>query len=134
MAARVAPIATGCALAAAAVTVALVDPSSPDSVYPPCLFHATTGLWCPGCGLTRATHHLLNGDVAASLSTNVFTPLVLLGLAGAWFTWLLRAWGRPVRPLGQRMSRPAGAVLLAAVVVFGVLRNIPLAPLDALAP
>jgi hypothetical protein len=132
--ARLAPVAVGCALVGAAVTVALVDPSSPDSLYPPCLFHAATGLWCPGCGLTRGTHHLLNGDLVASLGSNVFTPLVVVGIALAWFAWLSNSFGRPVRSVGQWLPPRVSAMLMVTLVVFGVLRNLPVEPLDVLAP
>lgn len=40
----------------------------------PCLFHWLTGLYCPGCGGTRAALHLLHGDIAGSLR---YHPLVL---------------------------------------------------------
>lgn len=39
----------------------------------PCLFHLLTGLYCPGCGGTRAFLALLRGDLALSLS---YHPLV----------------------------------------------------------
>ena len=34
----------------------------------PCLFHLMTGLYCPGCGGTRAVRALFRGDLAMSLS------------------------------------------------------------------
>ena len=40
----------------------------------PCLFHLTTGLYCPACGGTRAFRALLRGDLAMSLQ---YHPLVL---------------------------------------------------------
>jgi len=39
-------------------------------VYPRCVFHTLTGLQCPGCGTTRALHHLLHGDVAGAFHLN----------------------------------------------------------------
>ena len=39
----------------------------------PCLFHLLTGLYCPGCGGTRAFLALLRGDLSLSLS---YHPLV----------------------------------------------------------
>lgn len=44
--------------------------------YPPCLFHALTGLQCPGCGTTRALHHLLHGDVAGAFRLNAMLFVV----------------------------------------------------------
>ena len=59
------------ALAAAAglVLVYRFDPAHVH-FFPPCLFHALTGLQCPGCGSTRALHHLLHGDVGGALRLN----------------------------------------------------------------
>lgn len=40
----------------------------------PCIFQAVTGLYCPGCGGTRAVKYLLTGQIAKSLQ---YHPLVL---------------------------------------------------------
>lgn len=41
--------------------------------FGPCLFHAMTGLYCPGCGGTRAVWYLLHGHLCLSFR---FHPLV----------------------------------------------------------
>lgn len=114
--------------------VAVADPAAEGSRFPPCLFHVSTGLWCPGCGLTRATHHLLRGDVPAALATNVFTPLVIAAIVAAWWAWLRRAAGRPTPTPAERLPARAVPLLAATFVVYGVARNLPFAPFDALAP
>ncbi len=43
----------------------------------PCLFHLLTGLYCPGCGGTRAVKYLLTGHPVLSLQ---YHPLVLYGV------------------------------------------------------
>ena len=118
----------------AAALVAANDPAAPGSRFPSCTFRQLTGLWCPGCGLTRGTHHLLNGDLGAAVASNVFTPLVALALAGAWWAWWRHAGGHRTGGVLDRAPRWASPVLLGAVVVFGVVRNLPIAPFDALAP
>lgn len=132
---RAAPIACGCVLAGAAVYTAAVDPSTAGAHFPGCLFRATTGLWCPGCGLTRGVHALLRGDVGEALAMNVFTPLAVVLIAGAWWGWLRRAWDRPPsRWVAGRLpvwTSTAGGVALAT---YGVARNLPWAPFRALAP
>jgi hypothetical protein len=130
---RIAPVASGCALAAAALFVATNDPSAPGSRFPVCGFHAATGLWCPGCGLTRATHHLLTGDLGAALSSNVFTPFVLSAIVLSWAVWTLGAFGREIRNPITRMPAWAGPALVVVVFAFGVVRNLP-GPWSALAP
>ena len=65
--------------------VGLRNPTSGGFV--PCPFHAITGLWCPGCGMTRALHHLLHGDVAGAVSSNLFLPVVVVVVGWAWLAW-----------------------------------------------
>ena len=131
---RAAAVACGCALAGAAVGVAVFDPSSPTSRFPACAFHAATGLWCPGCGLTRGTHTLLRGDLVGAMGSNLFTPFVLLAIVLAWATWTARSFGRQVRNPITHLPRWWGPALLVAFVAFGVVRNLPITPLSALAP
>ncbi|MDR4007522.1 MAG: DUF2752 domain-containing protein, partial [Ruminococcus sp.] len=39
---------------------------------PPCYIHQFTGLYCPGCGATRAVYALVHGDILLSLRQNAF--------------------------------------------------------------
>jgi len=70
-------ISIGAAITAAAGAFVLYrfDPAVVH-FYPPCVFHALTGLRCPGCGSTRALHHLLHGDVAGAFRLNPMLFLV----------------------------------------------------------
>ena len=119
---------------AAAVTLAAIvlyarDPAE-DGSYPLCPLNATTGLYCPGCGTLRALHQLLHGRLDRSLALNPLTVLAVPFLAYHFAVWLLPSLGwRRVAPSGR-----ATWALLLVVVGFGILRNLPLAPFDALAP
>lgn len=130
---RLGPIAAGGALLAAGTYVAAVDPSDVGSRYPICSFHQLTGLWCPGCGLTRGAHELLNGDVVSALSLNVFLPIVIVAIVGGWWLWLRRAWHLPAPRWTGSVRRFAPAIVVC-VAAFGVLRNVPLSPFSWLAP
>jgi hypothetical protein len=126
---RLAPVVVGGGLAAAAVYTAVRNPAT-DGGFIPCPFHATTGLWCPGCGLTRGVHALLTGHPLAALGENVFTPLAVVGILVVWWAWLRRAWARSTwRP---SLGAAASVTLAALLVLYGVLRNLP--GLGALAP
>jgi hypothetical protein len=131
---RAAPIACGGALAASAAFLATHDPGAAGSRYPTCVFHQMTGLWCPGCGLTRGAYQLLHGHVGAAMSYNIFTPLALVTIVAAWFLWVRAAWGAiPIR-VSQRAARSLAVILSILVLGYGVLRNLPVDPLRALAP
>ena len=123
------PVAVAGAAAGVAAFVGAVDPNEPGH-YPTCPFLWLTGLFCPGCGALRTLHALVHLDVPAALSLNVlvaaFVPLLVLW----WGRWTYRQWtGRP-----RRWLAPAWSLwtLLAVVVAFWVLRNLP--GLEVLAP
>ena len=111
------------AAATACVVVLRFPPGSPAANrLPKCLFHEWTGLYCPGCGGTRALYALLHGELKTSLHDNLL--LIPVGLTAAALI---------VRPqIGLR--RPVAIAILVIVVGFTVLRNIPCAPFTALAP
>jgi len=92
--------------------------------YPRCLFHALTGLQCPGCGGLRAAHRLLHGDLAGAFHFNplmvMLAPLVVVWLAAYGIQWTrsARIWNSFSRPIW-------GWTLLAISVAFGIIRNLP---------
>jgi hypothetical protein len=120
------PIACGCGLAAAAVYVGLHDPAT-GAIGVPCPLRTVTGWWCPGCGLTRATHRLLRGDVAGALRFNLFVVVVLAAILVSWVSWLAHAAGRsiPGPELGARTRRWLIGTTIAAAAAFAVARNLP---------
>ena len=66
-------IATGCSLLVLvilALYLATGDLSKGSRFLPRCGFHELTGLYCPGCGNTRASYALLHGDVGSAIGQN----------------------------------------------------------------
>lgn len=121
---------SACAAGAAAV-LSLVDPTRPGSLLPGCPVHALTGLYCPGCGSTRALHALLRGDVPMALSMN---PLLVLSLPFVTLMALSAA-GLLPRSLDPLMRVLGDArIWLVLLVGYAVLRNLPWFPFTALAP
>jgi hypothetical protein len=127
-----APVAAlGCMAAAVGYTL-LADPtrSSADAA-PTCLLKLTTGLDCPGCGGTRAFWYLLHGDLPAAARHHlvfVFVLPFLLYLYVAWAAEHMFGWRLPQLRVTPTM---VGAVL-AAWMVFSVLRDLPWAPFTSL--
>jgi hypothetical protein len=113
--------------------VAVTDPAHHQTLIPPCPFHAATGLWCPGCGLTRATNAFLHGHFMAGFGYNLFTPLLFALIGWTWLAWTGKAFGRAI-PEPAAVPKKVWAGVIVAVAVFTVARNIPVSPLSALAP
>jgi hypothetical protein len=115
-------------LAALAGTAWVFAVNPVDSPWmPQCAFHWLTGLHCPGCGCLRAAHALLHGQLADALAFNL---LFVVGIPLAAIAWI---WNR-CRPQ-QVALRPMWAWWLVVVlVVFGVVRNVPVYPFNLLAP
>lgn len=93
-----------------------------------------TGLWCPGCGLTRGFHQLFTGHPLTALQYNLFVPLVLLAVVAGWWSWLRVSRDKQRLSLPSWALRPIAVYLPIALVTYGVLRNIPTAPFTSLAP
>ena len=99
---------------------------------PPCQFHEWTGLFCPGCGTTRAVHFLLRGDWKISLHYNplviLFLPVLLLLL----FQWIYEIFHQKNFHFPFKAKLYLGIAIV--VIVFFVLRNLPLAGFEILRP
>lgn len=52
------------------------DPAG-GGLFPRCLFLQATGYRCPGCGLQRALHALLHGEVAEAFAYNYYLLVIL---------------------------------------------------------
>lgn len=111
--------------AAALGYVAAVDPNEPGH-YPLCPSLALLGIDCPGCGLTRGTHDLIQGDVAGALDHNILLVVVVPLTLVLWLGWVRRAWTghTPAVTAGQQRRRTILLVVgLVAALAFGVVRN-----------
>jgi hypothetical protein len=125
-----------CACGGATAFLYAVDPNR-HAVYPQCLLYNATGIYCAGCGATRAIHALLHGRVIEALHDNalfvVALPLILY-LAGSYAlaAWRADAW--PKIPVDSRKLAWRGIAIFLLMIAFMVLRNLPGAPFDWLKP
>ena len=109
----------------AAVAVALVYAFDPASAgfFPACPFHLLTGLQCPGCGATRALHHLLHGDVAGAFRLNALLILASPLLSCGVYVELRAHLGG--KQLPAVLYRPwFGWTLAAVIAAWSVIRNV----------
>jgi Protein of unknown function (DUF2752) len=117
---------------AATIVIFLFNPTQ-NAFYPRCLLYLTTGLYCPGCGSLRCVHQLSHGHFLAALHDNLLLVLALpvIGVYG-WRS--ARSWLKG-EPLPRIILRPFWvAALVTVVILFTILRNIPAAPFNWLAP
>lgn len=117
----------------ACVVLYLFDPAAKDDPYPNCPFLWLTGYYCPGCGTLRAYHQVLRGDPGTALGLNPLTvvalPALVYAVASAWLTGY-RGRGLPM----PRFHPNAGWAVAGVLIVFGVIRNVPLDALDWMHP
>ena len=100
----------------------------------PCVVHRLTGLFCPGCGSSRALGSLLRLELYQAFRWN---PLVVMLLPFALFylVWGSVSWVRVGRnTLDDRIPSKLLWAVLAAALVFFVLRNLPWYPFTLLQP
>lgn len=100
--------------------------------YPLCFFHKTTGLLCPGCGALRGLHQLLHGHLAAAFR---FNPMLIVSLPFVvWFGARFARQKAAHQPLSLGLRPGWLWLILAAVLVVSVLRNLPGTTLALLRP
>ena len=117
------------AAGAALLLYFFVEPK--NGILPKCFFHELTGLYCPGCGVQRSFHALLNGHVLTAIDYNLlfilFLPLIIYFI-------LTFTWGKKLA-VSSFIYKPVFSFTVVIVVVsFWVLRNIPVTPFSWLAP
>ena len=118
----------------AAAAFHLKQSGADASLMPPCVLYNATGLHCVGCGMTRATHAALNGRFAEAFFHNplgvILLPIAVLAIALEAIAWVRgRSGGPRIRP-----GRRGLWAMVAIILVYGVLRNIPYWPFTILAP
>lgn len=117
----------------ACIVLYLFNPAADDDPYPNCPFLWLTGYYCPGCGSLRAYHQLLRGNADAALGLNPITvlalPAMIYALASAWLLGF-RGTGLP----SPRWRPGAAWGIGALLVVFAIVRNLPLDALEWMRP
>lgn len=113
----------------------LNDPSisQEGTVFAVCPFHHITGLHCPGCGSQRAVHDLLHLRLYEAIQHNAMLILVSIIIIGKGYAlWSKKYFTTYYYDLtGQSWFT---YLVVVAVLLFWILRNIPVAPFSQLAP
>ena len=91
-------------------------------MLPECNFYNWTGLFCPGCGATRAAIALMNGDILLSLRQNALIVVLLLIMAAMYIELLLKV------VFEKRFKSPVFnlkflGIFLILFAVYSIVRN-----------
>ena len=49
------------------ILLRIYNPESENSFFIPCFFYKIMRIKCPGCGMTRSLHNLVNGDIKKAI-------------------------------------------------------------------
>ena len=125
---------SACAAALACAGALYLYFMGPGNIPLICVFHEVTGLYCPGCGAGRACYSILHGQFLEAFCYNplmtVLLPLIGLYIAARMVDWVVTGGNHIDRKINVKFL----TWVLVIVVVYGVLRNIPVFPFTLLAP
>jgi len=86
-----------------------------------CPFALTTGMACPGCGMTRAAAQLFRGDLGAAMTLHPLVPAIISLALGGWIWFWLRRTGR-AQPMSSRLLNGILITTLIALVAVWIAR------------
>ena len=87
----------------------------------PCIFYKLTGLYCPGCGITRAFFSLMQLDFKRAIHNNlliiIVVPFLLYYLIIKLKNWIT------FKKIDNIYPNFLWYILVAITIIFGILRN-----------
>ena len=86
---------------------------------PSCPINTLSGLYCPGCGMTRSIVALYDGDILLSLRSNVTTYVAAVLLIMLYAEWVAHAFGKQVNTFihNGKIMAVIGTVLLIWLII-----------------
>jgi hypothetical protein len=91
----------------------------------PCPFFHTLGIPCPGCGMTRATLFLIQGQWKQAFVMHAFAPVLLVALALILFCTISpRAYAERIAQRAEFMERYTGltTLLIGGLILYWLAR------------
>lgn len=97
----------------------------------PCIFHKITGLYCPGCGITRMLFSIIRLDFYQAFRYNplVFIMLLLYILYKFLSSVVELCFKRKIK-----IPKHIYYIILIIVILFGIVRNLPVPVFEYLKP
>lgn len=97
-----------------------------SQILRPCALHALTGLYCPGCGGTRAMRAFFAGDFLDSFTYHPF--VLFIAVTGGWFmvSQTIERLSRGRIPIAMHMREIYLWAALGIVIINCLIKNIAL--------
>ena len=88
----------------------------------PCVFYEITGLYCPGCGITRLCLSLFEGDIYQAFRYN---PIIFIDLPILFILFVLNIFLKKNKNI-KKITDVIIIFLATITIIFGVIRKIPI--------
>lgn len=111
-------------LLVATIGIVLVKVYNPEeeSFFIPCMLYKLTGIKCPGCGMTRSIHYLVNGNIKQAIWYNLMLiPIIILVIYSLYryIRYLVKN-----EEIINKVLENWLKVFLVIILIFGVTRNL----------
>lgn len=108
----------------ATIGIVLVKVYNPEeeSFFIPCMLYKLTGIKCPGCGMTRSIHYLVNGNIKQAIWYNLMLiPIIILVIYSLYryIRYLVKN-----EEIINKVLENWLKVFLVIILIFGVTRNL----------
>ncbi len=87
----------------------------------PCIIKTVTGLWCPGCGITRLCLALADGKIYQAFRYN---PIIFVDVPLILITFIIKKIFKN-KEEAKKLNNIIYIFLIIITIIFGVLRNTP---------
>ncbi len=89
---------------------------------PPCMSYTIAGIYCPGCGMTRAVRAIVSGNIFLSMRQNILLWFGIVTAVLYYTEFSAKVFGKNLRiPFLHNMKVLYAA--LAFIILYSVLRN-----------